>query len=124
MTMELKIELYDRYWYNDNWYVPTGEFRAPYKGEVFLDVHDYSVFEAMTNTNIDNYAILKREKWRTSKGFEYFYLDLSIRTVVLATELGSNIDDNNYEVGNYFRSREEAEKALNKIKELLNGLSR
>ena len=53
---------------------------------------------------------IKKDRWRGGKGEEYYslYWDLSILTL---TEAGDNADDKYYKTGNYFQTKEQAERA-------------
>lgn len=57
-------------------------------------------------------------RWRAEKGQYYYYIN-DLYSVIQAYDENIAYDDNNYELGNYFQTREEAEEMRNKIINLL-----
>ena len=64
---------------------------------------------------------LENIRWRAKKGNWYWYIDRYLKTYS-HTECGDNTDATHYSVNNYFQTKEIAEAAANKIKELLSKL--
>lgn len=64
----------------------------------------------------EKYGIPK--KWRAKKGEEYWYINNS-GDIICGTETYWIGDDEKYNFGNYFQTKEEAEKKLEKIKQIL-----
>ena len=61
------------------------------------------------------------ERWRAERGGDYYYID-SECTAFGTYDYRCNEDNIRYELGNYFRTEEDAEKALEKIKQIFNEL--
>lgn len=59
----------------------------------------------------------KQKRWRAKYGERYYYTDCCAY-VQFATEHNTTTDNRLYELGNYFQTREQAEKALEKIKKV------
>ncbi|KYL05222.1 hypothetical protein [Fusobacterium necrophorum] len=57
----------------------------------------------------------KPKHWRAKYGERYYYTDYCAY-VQFATEHNTTTDNRLYELGNYFQTREQAEKALEKVK--------
>ncbi|MDK4524978.1 hypothetical protein [Fusobacterium necrophorum] len=57
----------------------------------------------------------KPKCWRAKYGERYYYIDCCAY-VQFATEHNTTTDNRLYELGNYFQTREQAEKALKKVK--------
>lgn len=62
--------------------------------------------------------LVKPARWRAEWGEQYWLIDPFIG-VSRITEGHCQYDDNTYKVGNYFKTREQAEKVAEKIKKLL-----
>lgn len=60
-------------------------------------------------------------RWRAERGKGYYYID-SECAAFGTYDYRCNEDDIRYELGNYFRTVEDAEKALKKIKQIFNEL--
>lgn len=56
--------------------------------------------------------------WRAKKNETYYYIT-DLLTVDLCTELNGWADNKRYKTGNYFQTKREANKVLNKIKDVL-----
>ena len=67
--------------------------------------------------NAEKKRIEDLPRWRAEVGFEYYLIerDLTIRT---QKELCWKIDDSIYNAGNYFRTREAAEKVASQIRDI------
>lgn len=61
------------------------------------------------------------ERWRAERGKGYYYID-SECAAFGTYDYRCNEDNRRYELGNYFRTEEDAEKALEKIKQIFNEL--
>lgn len=61
------------------------------------------------------------ERWRAERGRGYYYIDDEC-TAFGTYDYRCNKDNIRYELGNYFRTEEDAEKALEKIKQIFNEL--
>lgn len=61
------------------------------------------------------------ERWRAERGRGYYYIDSECATFG-TYDYRCNEDNIRYELGNYFRTEEDAEKALEKIKQIFNEL--
>lgn len=67
---------------------------------------------------LEKQEIKKSDKrWRAEKGGRYYYIDTNDKTSVRNnTDIRYEDDDDSYNVGNYFQTQEEAERAIEKIK--------
>ena len=61
---------------------------------------------------------VKPKRWRAESGC-YYYCIFATGVRTLAKEVHAISDDQCYETGNYFRTKEQAEEALKRIKKLL-----
>lgn len=60
----------------------------------------------------------KIERWR-AKSFKYYFIINTFMNIEEVTECNTSADEDLWESGNYFRTREEAEKYCEKIKNIL-----
>lgn len=67
---------------------------------------------------LGSYESPKVEKWRANIGNIYYHIN-RFGECVESADVRVLIDDNLYNSGNYFKTKEEAEEMANKIKELL-----
>lgn len=63
---------------------------------------------------------LKKLRWRAIIGNSYYYINFDSFEVFIATESDFSEDDKRYKDLNYFQTKEEAEKKLFEVKEVLN----
>lgn len=82
-----------------------------------LDLHNL-----LLNGTIEK--VEENKRWRAEEGEYYWYIGDSRETCAVfdtngTTENGFVFDSVNYEAGNYFRTREQAQAVANQIKELL-----
>ena len=61
---------------------------------------------------------IEKKLWRGEKGFRYFYFDWNL-VVLGAQECECYVDKLRYNAGNYFRTREQAQRAAYKLKAAL-----
>ena len=69
------------------------------------------IFEKVNKIN-EKYGIVKR--WRASYGNRYYTI-FSDGEVCLVTDVGSVVDNDRYEIGNYFKSVEEAKRVMDSV---------
>lgn len=69
------------------------------------------IFEKVNKVN-EKYGIV--ERWRASCG-NWYYAIFSNGEVCSITEKGSTVDNDRYEIGNYFKSVEEAKRVMDSI---------
>ena len=67
--------------------------------------------------NAEKKQIEDLPRWRAKKRRAYYYI-IQDRMVAYKEEAHEALDNHNYELGNYFRTREAAEKVAEKIKEI------
>lgn len=69
--------------------------------------------------NFVNYVneYCNKQRWRAEEKEEYYYIDEELQVVEQTKELSYACDDRTYNKGNYFKTQEEAEKVLAKLKE-------
>ena len=60
----------------------------------------------------------KPKRWRAGYEEKYFFISES-GNIIETVEFGEKIDDKRYALGNYFQTREQAEKALERVKKVL-----
>lgn len=58
----------------------------------------------------------KQKKWRAEKNGEYYYINHD-GTIYLGRDYYISTDNDRYNLGNYFQTREQAERALERVKE-------
>lgn len=61
---------------------------------------------------------IEKIRWRAKKGEEYHFMNTDF-TTVFSTEFDDDVDTNRYSVLNYFRTKEQAEEAAKRVKEVL-----
>lgn len=59
------------------------------------------------------------KKWRAKEGCKYYYIDTRYCGVVTCAEYGFESDDTKYKMGNYFKTKKQANEVLKKIKSIL-----
>lgn len=120
--MEVKVQLKSEYEYSGVKLEPTGEYRTPKDGEYFLD-NEISTGPLIAQSDFaeEQYFILKPKRWRAGYGNKYWFVDstLSVSQLIDTYVLG---DDMRYRTGNYFKSKDLAEAALNKVKAAILGV--
>lgn len=104
-------------------------FEPSFVGECFyirgtFDEHDdkinlcttgeKAIIEEKVRAINEKYGIYKQ--WRGKQDEQYFYIDTHIGYICSAYEKGFEGDDFNYEIGNYFKTKEIAEKFLADLK--------
>ena len=62
--------------------------------------------------------LVKPERWRAKEGRPYYYINERIE-VQYNFDRNKKYDDKQHETGNYFETKEEAEKVANKIRQIL-----
>lgn len=79
--------------------------------------NDIVLFSNKIDKINEKYGIPK--KWRANKGAHYFRIDFDDFTIRSTREVFSSFDNFNYEIGNYFETKKEAEIYSEKIKKIL-----
>ena len=74
-----------------------------------------AIIEEKVRAINEKYGIYK--PWRGKQDEQYFYIDTYIGYICSSNEKGFEGDNFNYEIGNYFKTRELAEKYLVNLKE-------
>jgi hypothetical protein len=59
------------------------------------------------------------ERWKPNNGEKYFYVNLQYGEPRRDTWLNADLDENRWENGDCFKTKQEAEYAANKVKDLL-----
>jgi hypothetical protein len=91
-----------------------GEFRRANCGEGFIDPHcDLIEWKASEPTG-RCYPILHRKRWRAEKTCPYYYISSCLK-VILTVDTDEIKDHYRYQAGNYFRTKEEAEQAKERV---------
>jgi hypothetical protein len=70
----------------------------------------------------DGYLVVCYEpdmRWRAKEGEKYYIINLFNNKIEEQSECNVGVDNDLYDCGNYFRTREEAEDAKNKIAKIL-----
>ena len=60
---------------------------------------------------------IRKKRWRAYCESGYYYIN-SINKILLDNEYGDDVDDARYFLGNYFRTREQAEQAAKEIRDI------
>ena len=85
------------------------------------DAEKRRLFDALAKQgkrwNAEKKCIEDLPRWRAKFGFAYYYVS-SICTIEETTELGVDVDLNFHKKGNYFRTREAAEKVASQIRDI------
>jgi len=97
-------------------YEYTGEYRKPREGEYAL--HNTIVLKCDNDEYNHFHFILRKKRWRASKGSKYFNVECYGKACH-DTDMQTYGDDLRYEIGNYFKTEAEAQKAADKLKEFL-----
>ena len=128
----LKNGVSDKFYINDNWYhfeITEGETDFYYsvkdinlQEEPVLNINyiDDGIPNLIENNEVkdleltileinEKYGIPKR--WRADDGERYYYID-SYQRILDNTDLRHSYDDMRYELGNYFKTEEEAQKVI------------
>lgn len=95
-------------WCNDN---------LSYATEEEKNVLFYSMKENGCQWNAEEKRV-EKIRWRAKGGERYFYV-YNQGSVTVYKDDGYHVDENLYEYGNYFHTREQAEEAARRIKEVL-----
>ena len=85
------------------------------------DAEKQRLFDALAKQgkrwNAEKKRVEDLPRWRAKFGFAYYYVS-SICTIEETTELGVDVDLNFHKKGNYFRTREAAEKVAEQIRDI------
>lgn len=87
----------------------------------YIDPEDNTIHLVTEYSDFGKYIIATAKelfRWRAERTETYYTLD-STMDVIESSEYGDRYDDGRYESGNYFRTRKDAERAAEKIKEIL-----
>ena len=85
----------------------------------FIWIEGNSVDSTLEQGKWPNIKITKVPKrWRAAFGKKYFYIDEELEAID-AEEGNSKYDEAIWEVGNYFRTKKQAEQAADSVRELL-----
>lgn len=82
---------------------------------IVLNEEDFEKLIDIVEKLNEKYGIPKR--WRAKYGGEYYYVNEYLE-VIYGLELNSDKDKRLYNIGNYFRCKEDAEKYINKLKDV------
>ena len=111
---EIRVEsfLVPEYIKDDNKLYVQGEEQSKDSRIFLIDKEDLKKILEKVNKINEKYGIPKR--WRAKEDDKYFYIDSS--GVVLSVEEESfEEDDGHYNLGNYFKTKEEAEKVKEEL---------
>ena len=89
------------------------------KDDIIIVVSDEEkeIIEEKVRRINKKYSIEKR--WRAEEGDTYYFIYGSVLDIDYSYESSNDVDNTRYELGNYFRTEELAEKKIKEIKELL-----
>lgn len=82
----------------------------------FCTLREKELIEDKIKKINEKYGIVKR--WRADRDRRYYFIDDEF-TVRCSIEENLSLDSNRYEIGNYFRTLEQAEEYVEKIKSIL-----
>ena len=104
-------------------YEYTGEYRKALDGETYSDpgwVKMKPIVVTSAGTTSYPYFILRRVRWRAHHGQPYYYIILGYgQGVHRSIEDSLDLDDKRHALGNYFKTREEAEEKAKALYQLL-----
>ena len=92
-----------------------------YDGDIYyIDPEDHTIDVVSKRSSIGRYIIATGEeiaplRWRAEENGTYFMISASL-FVLETTDTRESIDHDLYKSGNYFKTKEEAKKVLEKIK--------
>jgi hypothetical protein len=115
--MRVTIEIPDVLEYNGKEYEATGEFRKVVMDEVVLFSDGHSLYSFTLTESARKHHVYKPKRWKAKEGGMYWHV-ASNGDGEREDEGGYMIDNERYELGNYFKTREEAEVMAEKVKEL------
>lgn len=106
---EIRVEsfLVPEYIKDDNKLYVQGEEQSKDSRIFLIDKEDLKKILEIVNKINEKYGIPKR--WRAEEGEEYYFLDGKCE-ILNTNEIKKKIDDVFFEQGNYFKTKEEAEK--------------
>ncbi len=116
--IDVVVEIPEKIKMGDDWYEYSGEYRIPNNEEVIYSIPNSSLHSCHSSSFTVKYHIYNEARWRAKKGDEYFFIS-SIGIVVDGLDCGFKANNSQYNIGNYFRTAEEAEEKLKLIKEVL-----
>lgn len=96
-----------------------GEFEEKDNSIILVSEDEANKIKQRVKELNNRYGI--EERWRAERGRDYYYIDDECKAFG-TYDYRCNEDDIRYELGNYFRTEEDAEKALEKIKQIFNEL--
>lgn len=105
---------YDRV---DNWLYVLGKNDSNDDNIIIVTDEEKEIIEDKIKKINEKYGVEKR--WRAEKGDKYYFISGSSFYIEDDYDMRDNIDDERYEIGNYFKTKELAEKKVKEIKELL-----
>lgn len=79
---------------------------------------DKGIVKAVDKDHSVLFDIVELPKWRAKVGGRYYFINY-LGIVNFDTDLRGSVDDIAYEIGNYFQTKEEAEKYTEKFLEIL-----
>jgi hypothetical protein len=115
--MRVTIEIPDVLEYDGKEYEATGEFRRANYHEKVLNPNMDTLFSFPIYNSPEKRHIYKPKRWRAKEGEIYWHV-ASNGDGEREGEIGYILDNERYELGNYFKTREEAEVMAEKVKEL------
>ena len=78
---------------------------------------DKGIVKAVDKDHSILFNIVELPKWRAKLGGRYYFINY-LGKVDFDTDLRGSVDDSAYEIGNYFQTKEEAEKYTEKFLEI------
>lgn len=96
-----------------------GEFEGKDNSIILVSEDEANKIKQKVKELNNKYGI--EERWRAERGRSYYYIDDECKAFG-TYDYRCNEDNIRYELGNYFRTEEDAEKALEKIKQIFNEL--
>lgn len=98
------------------WLESQGVEESQYRGcsENTIYYVDKGIVKAVDKDHSVLFDIVEFPRWRAKTGERYYFINY-IGQIDFDTDLRGSVDDSAYEIGNYFQTKEEAEKYTEKF---------
>ena len=112
---DLKTESHYTSEFVDGFLLIRGAFREKDEKINFCTIEEKTSIEEKVRAINEKYGIF--EPWRGKRDEKYYYVDTHNGCIAIKTEKDFEDDNFNYEIGNYFKTKELAEKFIEDLKQ-------